>query len=252
MDQWKPSGTSVLNTRSHVARRLREHSPVIAPSMLKCDFANLQREVALLEQSGAAVLHLDVMDGHFVPNLSYGPMVIQSLRQITRLPFDAHLMISDPERYLEEYLAAGCELITVHIEAVPDPRRVLRRIREAGAEAGLALNPGTPVSEVADFLGECDLVLVMSVQPGFGGQKFQPVALEKLRELRTRLPEESLLSVDGGIGPATIAATSAAGANLFVVGSAIFDTPDYHQSLQDLRQLAEGAAHSAPCHRRTS
>ena len=244
----KPSGNFVLNTRSHVAQRLREQAPVIAPSMLKCDFANLQREVALLEQSGATVLHLDVMDGNFVPNLSYGPMVIQSLRDITRLRFDAHLMIADPERFLDDYLRAGCELITVHIEAVPNPRNVLRRIRDAGAGAGLALNPGTPVSAIVDYLGECDLVLVMSVQPGFGGQKFQPVALEKLRELRRLLSPESLLSVDGGIGPGTIAATAAAGADLFVVGSAIFDTSDYHQSLLKLRQLAEGAAHSAPSH----
>jgi ribulose-phosphate 3-epimerase len=175
-------------------------------------------------------------------------MVIQSLRDITRLRFDAHLMIADPERFLDDYLRAGCELITVHIEAVPEPRNVLRRIRDAGAGAGLALNPGTPVSAIVDYLGECDLVLVMSVQPGFGGQKFQPVALEKLRELRRLLSPESLLSVDGGIGPGTIAATAAAGADLFVVGSAIFDTSDYHQSLLKLRQLAEGAAHSAPSH----
>ena len=235
-----------MNTRSHVARRLKEQAPIIAPSMLKCDFANLQREVALLEQAGAAVLHLDVMDGNFVPNLSYGAMVIQSLRSTTRLPFDAHLMIADPERYLDDYLQAGCELMTVHIEAVRDPRPVLRRIREAGAGAGLALNPGTPVSAIVDYVGECDLVLVMSVQPGFGGQKFQPVALEKLRELRRLLPQETLLSVDGGIGSGTIAATAAAGADLFVVGSAIFDTSDYHQSLRELRRLAEGAAHSAP------
>jgi ribulose-phosphate 3-epimerase len=244
----KPSGNSVLNTRSQVARRLREQAPVIAPSMLKCDFANLQREVALLEQAGASVLHLDVMDGNFVPNLSYGAMVIQSLRSTTRLPFDAHLMIAHPERYLDDYLSAGCELITVHIEAIPDPRPVLRRIREAGAGAGLALNPGTPLTAIIDHLDDCDLVLVMSVQPGFGGQKFQPVALEKLRELRPLLPTGTLLSVDGGIGPGTIAETSAAGADLFVVGSAIFDTSDYHQSLSELRRLAEGAAHSAPSH----
>ncbi len=242
--RWPP-GKTPLNTGSVVARRLRASAPLIAPSMLKCDFANLHREVALLEQAGAKLLHLDVMDGHFVPNLSYGPMVIKSLRGTTKLPFDAHLMISDPENYLDAYLDAGCDLITFHIEAVPDPVPLLRRIRQAGAGAGLALNPGTPIERISAAIPECDLVLVMSVQPGFGGQAFQSVALDKLARLRTLIGPETLLSVDGGIGPGTTASTAQAGANLFVVGSAIFDTADYRQAIESLSIEAEGAANSA-------
>lgn len=206
--------------------------------MLKCDFGNLHREVELLEQAGAESLHLDVMDGHFVPNLSYGPMLIKSLRRLTSLPFDAHLMVSDPARYLDDYLVAGCDLVTIHIEAVPQPVPLLRRIREGGAAAGLALNPQTPVSAILPFLTECDLVLVMSVEPGFGGQKFIPGALDKLRKLRSVLEPDTILSVDGGIGLGTISPCSEAGARYFVAGSSVFDTADYRQALLDLRTAA--------------
>jgi ribulose-phosphate 3-epimerase len=216
--------------------------PLIAPSMLKCDFANLHREVELLESAGARLLHLDVMDGHFVPNLSYGPPIIKSLRAVTRLPFEAHLMVSDPGRYLADYLDAGCDIITVHIEAVPQPVDLLRRIRDEGAAAGLALNPGTPVETILPFVPECDLILVMSVNPGFGGQKFMPESLEKVRRLASVAGKDRLLSIDGGIGLDTIPATAAAGASQFVVGSAIFDTPDYRQALENLRLAALGAA----------
>src|SRR6516164_3244644 len=139
-------------TGHFVLQRLLSATPLIAPSMLKCDFANLHREVEMLESAGARLLHLDVMDAHFVPNLSYGPVVIQSLRKITSLPFDAHLMISEPGRYLDDYIDAGCDLITIHVEAVPEPSGLLRRIRERGAGAGLALNPGTPVDAVVPYL----------------------------------------------------------------------------------------------------
>lgn len=206
--------------------------------MLKCDFANLEREVSRLVQGGATLLHLDVMDGHFVPNLSYGPMVLKRLRQVTNLPFDAHLMISEPERYLDDYLDAGCDLITFHIEAVPNPVPLLRRIRAAGRGAGLALNPKTPVSQIESALEECDLVLVMTVEPGFGGQAFQPAAAEKLRELSSRIGQNVLLSVDGGIGLNTVENVAQAGANLFVVGSAIFDKPDYGIAIQELNSAA--------------
>jgi len=219
---------------------LSAHLPLIAPSMLKCDFGNLYREVELLDCADARVLHLDVMDGHFVPNLSYGPVVIERLRELTTLPFDAHLMISDPGRYLDDFLRAGCEAVTFHIEAVPDAGPLLRRIREADAVAGLALNPGTPVERVEPFLADCDLVLVMSVEPGFGGQKFQSTALGKLRRLRELSPS-LLLSVDGGIGPETIGPSSAAGADLFVVGSAIFKTDDYGQAIAQLAATAADA-----------
>lgn len=226
-------------SRRTTFQELHDGSAVIAPSMLKCDFGNLHREVELLEAAGSRVLHLDVMDGHFVPNLSYGPVVIERLRQLTELPFDAHLMISEPERYLDDYLKAGCDAITIHIEAVPEPRALLERIREAGSAAGLALNPGTPVEAIAPVLDVCDLVLVMSVEPGFGGQKFMPSALEKLQTLKSLISPETILSVDGGIDPETIGATAAAGANFFVAGSSIFDKRDYRDAA---RELAESAA----------
>jgi len=232
-------------TRPAVLRRLLSGLPLIAPSMLKCDFANLHREVELLESAGARLLHLDVMDGHFVPNLSYGAPVIKSLRAITGLPFDAHLMISDPGRYLDDFLDAGCDLLTVHIEAVPDPTALLRRIRDAGACAGLALNPKTGVETILPFIAECDLVLVMSVEPGFGGQKFMLEALDKLRRLAPLVGKERLLSVDGGIDLETITAAASAGASQFVCGSSIFDTPDYRQAIDDLLVAAGNAAVSA-------
>jgi ribulose-phosphate 3-epimerase len=209
--------------------------------MLKCDFGNLHREVELLQAAGAEVLHLDAMDGHFVPNLSYGPMVIERLRKLTDLPFDAHLMISDPGRYLDDYVAAGCQSITFHVEAVPDCVPLVQQIRRAGCLAGIAFNPGTPVGAIAAALPVCDLVLVMSVEPGFGGQKFRAECVEKVRAVRREAPPEALVSVDGGIGPESIAAAAAAGADVFVVGSAIFDAADYGAALTSLRQQAAAA-----------
>ncbi|MFG0334369.1 MAG: ribulose-phosphate 3-epimerase [Maioricimonas sp. JB049] len=215
------------------------HAPLVAPSMLKCDFSNLHREVELLEAAGARMLHLDVMDGHFVPNLSYGPMVIERLRSQTDLTFDAHLMISEPARYLDAYLEAGCDWITIHAEAVDHPLPLLQRIRDAGRLAGLAFNPGTPVSDIEQVLPACDLVLVMSVEPGFGGQAFNPIALEKVRQVRQLAGAGQIISIDGGIGPSTIADAAAAGANVFVVGSAIFDEPDYGAAISDLSARAQ-------------
>lgn len=217
------------------------HTRQIAPSMLKCDFGNLLEEVRKLERAGAQVLHWDVMDGHFVPNLSYGAMVIQALRNQTSLFFDAHLMISEPERYLQDFLRAGCQAITIHIEAVPNPQTLLEQIRSSGAKAGLALNPPTPVSAVIPYLSACDLVLVMSVMPGFGGQSFMPEVLPKLQELRALLAPEVILSVDGGVGPATIQKCAQAGAQWFVTGSAIFEQVDYGNAIQHLRHLVETA-----------
>ncbi len=218
---------------------IRQKLPVIAPSMLKCDYGNLQRDIQLLEQSGAKLLHLDVMDGHFVPNLSYGPMVIERMRECTQLPFDCHLMISDPAKYLDEYVRVGCNWITFHIEAVPQPRELLRRIRAAGCGAGIALNPGTPATALADAVGECDLVLVMSVEPGFGGQSFQPQVLSKVRQLREMFGSEVLLSIDGGIGPNTIVEAAQAGVEVFVAGSSVFDQPCYESAMRELRALAQ-------------
>lgn len=224
--------------RQAVLKFLRERAPVVAPSMLQCDFGNLQREVQLLEAAGAEVLHLDVMDGHFVPNLTYGPVVIERLRALTEMPFDAHLMISHPERYLDEYVAAGCQAITFHIEAVPSPESLLARIREHDCVAGLALNPDTPVDRIEPYLGMADLVLVMSVEPGFGGQAFRPQSVRKVSELRRLAGEDMLLSIDGGIGPQTIGSASAAGADVFVAGSAVFRSSDYRSELSQLRESA--------------
>src|SRR5262245_58586684 len=232
-------------TGNAVLKRLTSAVPLIAPSMLKCDFANLHREVELLESAGARLLHLDVMDGHFVPNLSYGAVVIQSLRQITRLPFDAHLMIADPARYLDDFVDAGCDLLTFHIEAVPEPADLLRRIRRSGRGAGLALNPGTPIEAILPYLDDCDSILVMSVEPGFGGQKFIPGVLEKVRRLAPLVGKNRLLSIDGGLGPTTVAPAATAGASQFVVGSAIFDTSDYREAMENLLLQASGAAVSA-------
>lgn len=232
------SGALFPMSRSAILDRIRSRVPVIAPSMLKCDFGNMHREIELLNSAGSAVLHWDVMDGHFVPNLSYGPMVIEKMRSMTSAIFDAHLMISEPERYLDEYLKAGCEAITFHYEAVPTASSLLRRIRDADVVAGLAINPGTPVEKIEPFLSDCDLVLVMSVEPGFGGQKFIPDALSKLRRLRELCSPETVLSVDGGVGPATIADCSEAGADLFVVGSSVFDESDYSTAIHELSALA--------------
>jgi ribulose-phosphate 3-epimerase len=225
-------------SRSVVLEQLRASFPVIAPSMLKCDFGNLHHEVELLESAGVEVLHLDVMDGHFVPNLSYGPMVISRIRKLTKCVLDAHLMISNPRQYLEEYRDAGCDVITVHLEAVSDPLPVLRRIREMDLVAGLALNPGTPVEMVEPAFSECDLFLVMSVEPGFGGQQFIPASLDKLRTLSQQVSAETILSVDGGISPATIGESAQAGANLFVSGSSIFEASDYQTAMEDMKHIA--------------
>lgn len=225
-------------SRSKLLRSLGGEPAVIAPSLLKCNYAFLERELRALEDAGTKVLHLDVMDGHFVPNLSYGPMVIESLRKVTEIPFDTHLMISDPARYLQDYIAAGCDGLTIHIEAVPEPGELLEKIRSAGLVAGLALNPDTPVSRIKTALPVCDYVLVMSVNPGFGGQKFMPEALEKLKEVRAAVAADVIVGVDGGIGKSTIAQTAAAGANLFVAGSAVFDAGDYAKAMRELEDLA--------------
>ncbi|MCA9058747.1 MAG: ribulose-phosphate 3-epimerase [Planctomycetaceae bacterium] len=234
-------------SREAMLDHLRRHSPVIAPSMLKCDFGNLHREVEMLDAAAAPLLHLDVMDGHFVPNLSYGPMVIERLRALTDTPFDAHLMISDPARYLDEYIRAGCEAITFHIEAVPEPTALLREIRSRDVVAGLAINPETPFSAVEPFLPECDLFLVMSVHPGFGGQKFIPDVLTKTRQAKALCGDRLVISIDGGVGRNTIAACAEAGTDVFVAGSSVFDEHNYTSAVADLSALASAAQANSSC-----
>lgn len=215
-----------------------DQTPIIAPSMLKCDYGDMKSEVEHLDKAAAKWLHWDVMDGHFVPNLSYGAMLISAIRSKTRAFFDAHLMISDPAKYLDDYIKAGCDAITFHIEAVPQPSDLLKRIRSAGKLAGLALNPKTPVSAVKPFLEMCDIVLTMSVEPGFGGQKFMPDVLTKVSELKALVGPRTLLSIDGGIAKETIAVAASAGCHVFVAGSAIFDEPNYTAAISNLVHLA--------------
>jgi ribulose-phosphate 3-epimerase len=214
--------------------RLRGRS-VILPSLLQCDFGNLEREIRQLEDAGIEALHLDVMDGHFVPNLTYGMPLVAAIRRITDLPLDVHLMISHPQRYAAEFVAAGADIVTIHAEVGEEARLALEAIRSGGCGAGVALNPGTDLKLAEALLPLCDLVLIMSVNAGFGGQAFNPVALEKLRSLRDQVSPDVLLEVDGGVNLSTIHSCGQAGARWFVVGSAIFGQPHYGQAIQALR-----------------
>ncbi len=199
-----------------------------------CDFGDLRGEVQRLESAGVQVLHLDVMDGHFVPNLSYGMPIVEGLRRHTRLVLDVHLMISDPIAYAQAFVDAGADLLTFHVEAVAEPVSVAKRLRDLGVGVGIALNPDTPLDSLSEAIPYCDMALVMSVNAGFGGQAFNPVALDKLRTLRAENPD-LLLEIDGGINRHTIGAARSAGCDLFVVGSAIFGYPDYAQAIAELR-----------------
>ncbi|MFY8199312.1 MAG: ribulose-phosphate 3-epimerase, partial [Pirellula staleyi] len=178
---------------------LRGARPTILPSLLLCDFANLEREVRLLEEAGVDCLHLDVMDGHFVPNLTYGMPIVDSLRKITQLTLDVHLMISDPSRYAEQFADAGANSITFHIEALSEPKPLLEKLKARGVAAGLAINPSSDFKRLLPFVPDCDLVLIMSVEAGFGGQAFNPIALQRLSELRSSFGPELLLEVDSGV-----------------------------------------------------
>ncbi len=224
--------------RDALLARLRADSPAVLPSMLLCDFANLQREVERVEAAGVAALHLDVMDGHFVPNLTYGMTIVEAVRGVTELPLDVHLMIEEPGEWVERYREAGADGMTIHCEAVDDPRPVLDHIRSLGAWAGLAINPGTPLSAIDKSLPYCDLILVMGVMPGFGGQAFDEIALAKLSVLRERDDVDALLEVDGGVNSQTVGACTEAGADLLVAGSAIFRDGDYGAAIRKLQLAA--------------
>lgn len=216
----------------------------IAPSILAADFARLGEAVHAVEEAGADVIHVDVMDGHFVPNISIGVPVVASLRKATRLPLDVHLMIEHPEDYIEKFVRAGADRVLIHQEATVHLDRALAMIREQGAQAGAAINPATPVGALSEVLDKVDTVLVMSVNPGFGGQKFIPGAFEKIRQLnqwRARYNPGFRIEVDGGVDQENTAALAQAGANTFVAGSSIFHTGDPAAATRQLRKLATAA-----------
>lgn len=216
----------------------------IAPSILSADFARLGDEIRAIEAGGADYVHIDVMDGHFVPNITIGPLVVDAVRKVTDMPLDVHLMIENPDQYIPDFAKAGADIITVHYEAVPHLHRTVQLIHSLGKKAGVSLNPATPVSSLEVILDELDLVLLMSVNPGFGGQAFIPSCLPKIEALRKEIDRRGLnieLEVDGGVKPSNIASIAGAGADVFVAGSAVFGTPDYQATIAELRRLAEAA-----------
>jgi ribulose-phosphate 3-epimerase len=223
---------------SQLVRTRDGGSAAIAPSLLSADFSRLKEEVETAERGGADLFHLDVMDGHFVPNLTFGPMLVRAVRKLTSLTLDTHLMIENPDKYIEAFADAGSDVITIHVEASTDPRRDLRLIAEKGKKRGVTLNPDTPIDRVADYFGEIDLLLVMSVFPGFGGQSFIPDVLPKIEEarrIRSKRGLEFLIEIDGGIGPSTSASAKKAGAEILVAGSSVFKSPDYAQAIRAIR-----------------
>ena len=220
------------------------HLVEIAPSILAADFACLGEEIRAVERGGATLLHVDVMDGHFVPNISIGVPVVTSLRKATQLPLDVHLMIENPEQYIPMFAEAGADMISVHQEATPHLDRALSMIREHGCKPGAVINPATPVSMLSEVLENLDHVLVMSVNPGFGGQKFIRGTLEKIRQLKLTRERYNLafrIEVDGGVGPENVTDLVRAGAEILVAGTSIFHTPDAAEAVRVMQQLAGGA-----------
>jgi ribulose-phosphate 3-epimerase len=223
-------------------------SVLIAPSILSADFARLGEAVAAVERGGADLIHVDVMDGHFVPNITIGVPVVRSLKRIATVPLDVHLMIEDPDRYLEAFAEAGAGMMSVHVEALRHLHRTVHAIKALGVKAGVVINPGTPVAALTEVAGDVDFVLVMSVNPGFGGQTFIPRSESKLREVRALLDAAGSVApieIDGGVDQHNIARVVAAGARMVVAGSAIFNTPDPERATRELKAAALGAVTAA-------
>lgn len=212
----------------------------IAPSILSADFSRLADEVIKIQDAGADWVHIDVMDGHFVPNLTFGAPVVAAIRKVTKLPFDVHLMVTNPQDLIEPFVKAGADIITVHAETAPHLHRLIQTIKEYGKKAGVALNPSTPLTVIEDVLGDLDMILIMSVNPGFGGQQFIPGAIDKVARLKAMLDQRQLtadIQVDGGINAATAKEVVAAGATILVAGSAVYGAPDIEQAIKSIRGL---------------
>lgn len=211
----------------------------LSPSILSADFSRLRDEIQAVEEAGADYVHIDVMDGHFVPNITVGPLIVETVRKITRLPLDVHLMITDPDRYLHDFIRAGSTLLSVHVETCPHLQRTLSFIREQGARPAAVLNPATPLSAIEYVLGDLDMILLMTVNPGFGGQAFLPAMLSKIGKARTLIDGSKLsleLEVDGGITLENIGSVARAGADVIVAGSAVFKSSDCRKTVQSMKQ----------------
>ncbi len=216
----------------------------LAPSILSADFAHLARDIAAAEAGGADLIHVDVMDGHFVPNLTIGPPVVKAIKRVATVPLDVHLMVANPDQYLQAYVSAGASLLTVHAEVLPHLHRTVAAIKELGAQAGVALNPSTPLSVLEHVAADLDFVLVMSVNPGFGGQRFIPHSLDKVRAVRallTRAGSRAFIEIDGGVDLTNIAAVVAAGVSVVVAGQAVFGHGDASAATRALKAAAAGA-----------
>ncbi|MDT8325046.1 MAG: ribulose-phosphate 3-epimerase [Bacteroidota bacterium] len=220
-------------------RHIPDQRPLIAPSLLSCDFSRIAEEVRAVEDAGADLLHVDVMDGHFVPNITIGPLIVDAINRHAKKPLDVHLMITEPDRYLADFRKAGADILTVHWEACPHLHRSVQAIHDLDADAGVSINPATPVALLKDILDDIELVLVMSVNPGFGGQRFIPQAMEKVNELRLLADERGLtdlrIEVDGGVTRENSQALQQAGADILVSGSAVFRSGDYGEYIRALR-----------------
>ena len=221
----------------------KRKNPVVAPSLLSADFLRLAAEVKAAEEAGAGLHHVDVMDGRFVPNITIGPFIVEAIKKAASIPLDVHLMIMEPEKYLEDFISAGAGYLTVHAEATIHLDRVLNRIRELGALSGVSINPSTPVSAVENVLYAADMVLIMSVNPGFGGQAFIPNSIDKIKELKAAIKKagtNTLIEVDGGIKPGNSAMVYHAGADVLVMGSAFYHSKDYKKTVDEVMRSAEG------------